>query len=58
MTGLYVKRQKLTEQRLNVGQPPKKTLGIRYAEVLRLRQAILEAQADSKRRQIDRRASE
>jgi hypothetical protein len=43
---------------MKVGRPTKKPLGVRYAEVLRLRLAILQTQSEAKPPQLDRRASE
>lgn len=43
--GYFVKRQRLSKPR-NVGElPAKKSLGDRYAEVVRLRQAVFRIQA-------------
>jgi hypothetical protein len=58
VAGAFVKSQRLPKESLSIGRPIKKPLGVRYAEVLRLREAILQAKAESKRRQIDRRISE
>jgi hypothetical protein len=52
-----VKRRRLKEKK-NVGQLTKKPLSVRYAEVLRLRQALLQAQSVVKPSQLDRPASE
>ena len=49
-----VKRPKLTKARICVGPPTRKSLGVRYAEVLRLRQAI-KAQSAEKQSRPDRR---
>ena len=51
-----VKRQKLTKSRTCVVQSERRSLSIRYAEVLRLRQAV-QALSQGKRCQIDRRRS-
>ena len=58
MCGASVKRQKLTKGRICVGQPKRKPLSVRYAEVLRLRQAVLQALSEGKRPQVDRRPPE
>jgi hypothetical protein len=55
--GEDVKRQRSKKAKTNVGQPTKKPLSVRYAEVLRLRQAIQQTQP-AKPRQVDRPASE
>jgi hypothetical protein len=44
-----VKRRKITNAGICVGQPKRKTLGIRYAEVLRLRRAVAQALSQGKR---------
>jgi hypothetical protein len=55
-----VKRQRPTKVRDKIGQPTKKRLGVRYAEVLRLRQMIEQAQSEKpmryseKKRETDR----
>jgi hypothetical protein len=53
-----VKRRKLKKVKDDVVQPTKKPLSVRYAEVLRLRQAIAQAQSEATQRQVDRRAPE
>jgi hypothetical protein len=52
-----VKRQKLTKARIYVGPPSKKPLSVRYAEVLRLREAIIQTQAGTKQPKPDRHTS-
>jgi hypothetical protein len=42
----------------NVGGLTKKPLGVRYAEVLKLRQTILQTQSAAKRRKVGNPASE
>jgi hypothetical protein len=43
-----VKRQKPTKARIDVGQPTKKALSVRYAELQKLRQAVLQAESRAK----------
>jgi hypothetical protein len=44
-----VKRQKIAKAGICAGQVKRKPLGIRYAEVLRLRRAIQQALSEGKR---------
>jgi hypothetical protein len=53
-----VRRQRPTKARIGVGQPTKKPLSVRYAELLKLRQTVLQAETRAKPPRVDRRASE
>jgi hypothetical protein len=53
-----VSRRKPKKVKDDVGRPTKKSLCVRYAEVLRLRQAIAHAQSQATQREVDRRAPE
>jgi hypothetical protein len=53
-----VRRQKSMKARTKIGQPTNKPLSERYAEVVRLRQAVLRTQSELKSAQTDRRVSE
>jgi hypothetical protein len=53
-----VRRQTPTKARNRVGRPAKKPLGVRYAELLKLRQLMLQLQSEKKPLQVYRRASE
>jgi hypothetical protein len=57
LSGASVKRQKLPKARISAGQPRKKTLRVRYAEILSLRQAIVQVLSERKRPPADRRGS-
>jgi hypothetical protein len=52
-----VKRQKLTKAKIYVGPPSRKPLSVRYAEVLRLREAIMQTQSGTKQPKPDRHTS-
>jgi hypothetical protein len=53
-----VKRPKQTKTRNGLGKPAKKTLSDRYAEVVKLRQMILDTASRAKPFRVDRQASE
>jgi hypothetical protein len=53
-----VKRREPKKEKTNDGRAQKPPLSVRYAEVLRLRQALLQTQLAAKPRQVDRPASE
>jgi hypothetical protein len=53
-----VRRQRPTKARIDVGQPTKKPLSVRYAELLKLRQTLLRAESRAKPPRVDRHASE
>ena len=50
-------KQKKTKIKASVAQSTRKPLGVRYAEVLKLRQAILQTQSATKSSQVERRGS-
>ena len=54
LCGAPLKRRKLTKAKLHVA-PNEKPLSARYAELLRLRQAVVNALSEKERTQADRR---